>query len=973
MTLPSTMFSKMTPFSLQILVTLSVLFNLFTPYVTQSLESEALLAFKKQLNDPLHYLDSWKDSNPPCQFFGVTCDKKSGRIVEISLDNKSLSGQISPSISVLQSLSSLVLPSNLISGVLPPELANCSNLRVLNVSDNNMKGDLPDLSKLVKLEILDLSSNYFAGKFPTWVGKLTGLVSLGLGMNDYDEGEIPESIGNLRNLTWLYLAGSNLTGEIPESIFDLHALETLDISTNKLTGIFPKQISKLRNINKIELFSNNLTGQIPPEFATLNLLKEFDISTNQMYGTLPPEIGNMKNLTVFQLFKNNFSGEFPRGFGDMHHLVGLSIYKNGFSGEFPENLGKFSPLNSIDISENKFTGKFPKFLCANGNLWYLLALGNNFYGELSDDYAKCKSLVRLRINQNQLSGKIPDGLWALPYATIIDFSDNNFSGGISPSIGASIRLSELELMNNNFSGYLPNELGKLVQLQKLHLSYNDFSGDIPSSIGALNQLSYLHLEQNSLTGSIPATLSKCSRLVELNLASNSLSNSIPDSFTGMSSLNSLNLSRNKLIGSIPEGLQNLKLSSIDLSNNQLSGKLPSDLLTLGGDQAFIGNKELCINEQLKSHSNQGLNVCEKKYRSIFKNKGVIFVIILLALICMLSGLLVLSYRNFKLKEAYIENNLDKKVSDSKWMIETFHQVEFDAEDVCDLDEDNLIGTGSTGKVYRLDTKKVGGSVAVKQLWEGKMKVLTAEMGILGKIRHKYILKLYAYLMKGGSNFLVFEFMANGNLFQALHRTIKGGIPELDWNQRYNIALGVARGMAYLHHDCSPPIIHRDIKSTNILLDEDYEPKIADFGVAKVVEDSLTDSESNCFAGTHGYIAPELAYTLKITEKCDVYSFGVVLLELVTGRRAIEEETYGEGRDIVFWVSTHLDNSEHVFEVLDHKLASDFLQNEMIKVLKIATLCTTKLPRLRPDMREVVNMLIDAKPVGKINMNRKDSI
>lgn len=958
------MFSKMTPFSLQILVILFVFFNLFTPYETQSLESQALLGFKKQLTDPLHYLDSWKESNPPCQFFGVSCDKKSGRVVEISLDNKSLSGQISPSISMLQSLSSFVLTSNLISGVLPLELANCSNLRVLNISGNNMNGSLPDLSKLVKLEVLDLSYNYFTGKFPTWVGKLTGLVALGLGMNDYDEGEIPENIGNLGNLTWLYLAGSNLTGEIPDSIFDLHALETLDISTNKLTGNFPRQISKLRNINKIELFTNNLTGQIPPEFATLNLLKEFDISTNQMYGTLPPELGNMKNLTIFQLSKNNFSGEFPHGFGDMHNLVGLSIYKNSFSGEFPENLGKFSPLNSIDISENKFTGYFPKFLCANGNLQFLLALDNNFSGELSDDYANCKSLIRLRINQNQLSGEIPDGLWALPFATIIDFSDNNFSGGISPNIGGSIRLSALELTNNKFSGNLPNELGKLVQLQKLHLSNNDFSGEIPSSIGALNQLSYLHLEQNSLTGSIPADLSKCSRLVELDLASNSLSNSIPDTFTRMSSLNSLNLSRNQLIGSIPEGLQKLKLSSIDFSGNQLSGKLPYDLLIMGGDQAFIGNKELCINKNLKSHLSHGLNICEKKYGSISKNKGVMLVIILLALIFMLSGLLVLSYRNFKLKEAYLENNLEKKkVSDSKWMIETFHHVEFDAEDISDLDEDNLIGTGSTGKVYRLDTKKGERSVAVKQLWEGKaMKVLTAETGILGKIRHRNILKLYAFLMKGCSNYLVFEYMANGNLFQALHRTIKGGIPELDWNQRYNIALGVARGMAYLHHDCSPPIVHRDIKSTNILLDAEYEPKLADFGVAKVVEDSLTDPESNCFAGTHGYIAPELAYTLKITEKCDVYSFGVVLLELVTGRRAIEE-TYGEGRDIVFWVSSHLDNSEHFSAVLDHKLASDFVQNEMIKVLKIATLCTTKLPRLRPDMREVVNMLIDAKPVS----------
>lgn len=960
-TLISKMAQNLSPVSLQILL---VFFHLFLPSVTQSLETQVLLEFKNQLIDPLNYLDSWKESEPPCQFFGVSCDTNTGQIIEISLDNKSLSGQISPAICMIQSLSALVLSSNFIAGVLPPQLTNCSSLTVLNVTGNNMNGSLPNLSSLANLEILDLSLNYFSGNFPTWVGRLSSLVSLGLGDNDYDEGEIPVSIGNLKNLTWLYLAGSHLTGEIPETIFELHALETLDISRNKITGNFPKEISKLQNLHKIELFHNNLTGKIPPELASLTLLQELDISSNQMYGELPSEVGYMKNLTVFQLFMNNFSGELPSGFGDMQNLVGFSIYKNSFSGNFPENFGRFSPLNSIDISENEFTGDFPKFLCANGNLQYLLALGNSFSGELSNNYADCKSLLRLRINQNQLSGKIPNGLWALPYVDIIDFGDNNFSGGISPDIGGSISLNQLELLNNRFSGDLPKELGKLTKLERLHLSNNDFSGKIPSEIGALKQLSYLYLENNLLTGSIPAELGKCSSLVDLNLAYNSLSGSIPDTFSQMGSLNSLNLSRNKLTGFIPEELQKLKLSSIDLSNNQLSGKIPSDLLIMGRNQAFVENKGLCINQNLSSKLNLGLNICEEKpgHWKFAKSKIFMVCIILLALVIMLSGLLLVSYRNFKLKETYIENDHErKKVMGPKWKLESFHQVELDADEISDLNEDNLIGTGGTGKVYRLDLKKSGGVVAVKQLWkENAVKVMTAEMGILGNIRHRNILKLYACLMKGGSNFLVFEYMVNGNLFQALHREIKGGRPELDWYQRYRIALGAARGIAYLHHDCSPPIIHRDIKSTNVLLDEDYEPKVADFGVAKIAENSLEGSESNCFAGTHGYIAPELAYTLQITEKSDVYSFGVMLLELLTGRGAIEE-TYGEGRDIVYWVSIHLHDYQNVLKVLDHKLASDLVQDDMIKVLKIALLCTAKLPSLRPIMRDVVKMLIDAKP------------
>lgn len=927
-------------------------------------ETEALLEFKKQLEDPNNVLDSWKEgSESPCEFSGITCHSVSLQVTKIILEDKSLSGKISPAVSVLRSLTHLVLPVNTISGELPVELSNCSNLQVLNFTGNNMVGQIPDLSVLKNLQVLDLSLNYFSGRFPAWVVNLTNLVSLGVGGNQYDESEILESLGNLKNLTWIYLYDSNLTGEIPESIFELKALETLDLSKNKIYGKFPKSISQLKNLTKIELFDNNLTGEIPPELAELTLLQEIDISANQLYGKLPEEIGNLKKLEIFQSYKNNFSGELPAGFGDLHHLSGFSIYQNSFSGEFPANFGRFSPLNSIDISENQLSGDFPKFLCENRKLQFLLALGNNFSGEFSYSYADCKSLERLRINKNRISGTIPDGVWALPHATIIDFSDNDFSGAISSGIGVSTNLSQLILTNNHFSGNLPAEFGRLTKLEKLYLSNNDFSGNIPSDLGALKQLSLLYLENNSFTGSIPQELGQCARLVDLNLAQNSLSGGIPVTFSQMTSLNSLNLSSNKLAGSIPDNLKKLKLSLIDLSDNELSGRIPADLLTMGGNQAFVGNKALCVGKNFRSQTNTVMEVCEEKHthKWVMQNRLALFCVILIALVFILGGLLFVSYKNLKLSQTYKGNDSEMgKEVDPKWKIESFHQVEIDADELCDLDEENMIGSGGTGRVYRLDLKKSGSTVAVKQLWKGnKVKLLAAEMDILGKIRHRNILKLYACLMKGGSSFLVFEYMENGNLFQALHRQIKGEQSELDWHQRYRIALGAAKGISYLHHDCSPPIIHRDIKSTNILLDEDYEPKIADFGVAKIAENSPRDSTCT-FAGTHGYIAPELAYTLKITEKSDVYSFGVVLLELVTGRGPIEEE-YGEGKDIVYWVLTHLDDRENVITVLDHRVANDAVLDDMIKVLKIAILCTNKLPSPRPTMRDVVKMLIDADP------------
>ncbi|MBA0866261.1 hypothetical protein Goshw_019428 [Gossypium schwendimanii] len=961
-------------FSLRSLSLVSVLFLVvFPPSLSLTIETQALVDFKNMLKDPLNVLDSWKESESPCEFFGVSCDPVSGNVTEISLANKSLSGEISPSISTLGNLKTIYLPQNLISGKLPPQLNHCSNLRVLNLSWNGMIGTIPDLSGLQNLKVLDLSVNFFSGRFPSWVGNLTGLVYLGLASNHYDEGEIPESIGNLKNLTWLFLARSNLRGQIPESIFELNALQTLDISRNKISGDFPSSISKLKNLTKIELFFNNFTGELPPGIADLSLLREIDISSNQMHGKLPEKMGNLKNLVVFQCYNNNFSGEIPAGFGDMRNLIGFSVYRNNFSGVFPANFGRFSPLDSIDISENQFSGEFPRFLCENRKLRLLLALDNNFSGEFPDSYVDCKSLERLRINKNHLSGKIPDGVWALPHATMIDFGDNDFEGEISPMIVFSMSLNQLVLKNNRFSGNVPSVLGKLANLERLLLNNNSFSGNLPAEIGALKQLSSLHLEQNSLTGLIPVEISDCFRLVDLNLADNDFSGNIPSTVSLMSSLNSLNLSGNQLTGPIPKNLENLRLSSIDLSRNQLSGNVPSDLLTIGGDEAFVGNG-LCIDQYSKTLVKYTLlNVCKEGQgkKRVLGGKLVVFIIMAVALLLVLAGLLLVSCKNFKLGESDVENGLEgEKGVNSKWKLASFHHMDIDPDEICNLEEENLIGSGGTGRVYRLDLKEKGNVVAVKQLWKGNgMKVLAAEMDILGQIRHRNILKLYACLMKGGLNYLVFEYMSNGNLFQALRRENKGGKPELNWYQRYKIALGAAKGISYLHHDCSPPIIHRDIKSCNILLDDDYEPKIADFGVAKIAEKSLEGSEYSSFAGTHGYIAPELAYTLKVTEKSDVYSFGVVLLELVTGKASIEEE-YGEGKDIVYWVLTHLGDGENVVKVLDDRVDVETVQDDMIKVLKIGILCAAKLPNLRPTMREVVNMLTDAEPCTSISSDIK---
>ncbi|KAJ0898060.1 putative protein kinase RLK-Pelle-LRR-XI-1 family [Helianthus annuus] len=239
--------------------------------------------------------------------------------------------------------------------------------------------------------------------------------------------------------------------------------------------------------------------------------------------------------------------------------------------------------------------------------------------------------------------------------------------------------------------------------------------------------------------------------------------------------------------------------------------------------------------------------------------------------------------------------------------------------------------------------------------------LFVEVNLLGRLRHRNIVRLLGYLHNEADVMMVYEYMPNGNLAEALHGK-KSGRMLVDWVSRYNVALGIAHGLAYLHHDCHPPVIHRDVKSNNILLDADFEARIADFGLARTM---VRKNETvSMVAGSYGYIAPEYGYTLKVDEKSDIYSFGVVLLELLTGKQPLDP-SFGNSVDIVEWVRNRM-NKRELEGILDLEIGGEckYVQEEMLLVLRIALLCTNKLPKERPSMRDVITMLGEAKPRRK---------
>lgn len=911
--------------------------------VTSTNQSQFFTLMKASLSG--NALSDWDVSGgkPFCNFTGVGCNDR-GYVEEIDISGWMLSGYFPSDIcSYLPELRVLRLSQNNLHGNFLNSIVNCSLLEEFNMSFVYLRANLPDLSRMKSIRILDMSYNLFTGDFPMSITNLTSLELLTFNENgEFNLWELPDNISRLVNLKVMVLSTCMLQGPIPASIGNMTSLVDLELSGNFLSGPIPAELGLLRNLKQLELYYNyHLAGQIPEELGNLKELRDLDISVNKLTGVIPESICRLPYLRALQLYNNSLTGEIPTVIEKSTTLTILSLYDNFLTGKLPQNLGKSSPLVVLDVSENNLSGPLPQGVCQSGNLLYFLVLENMFSGKIPDTYADCKSVIRFRVSRNQLEGKIPQRILALPHASIIDLAYNKLTGPVPDTIGNARNLSELFLQGNRISGIVPSQISRAINLVKIDLGNNLLSGPIPSEIGKLKKLNLLLLQGNRLNSSIPETLSS------------------------LKSLNVLDLSNNLLTGNIPDSLADLLSTSINFSNNMLSGPIPVSLIKGGLIESFSGNPGLCVSVSVNT-SDQNFPICPKGYSR--KPLNSIWVVGVSAILITIGIVLFLKRRWSKDRSA-MEHQDASSASSSffSYDVKSFHRISFDQREILkSLVDKNIVGHGGSGTVYKIALSS-GEVVAVKKLWSHKTKgfasddqlvldkELKTEVETLGSIRHKNIVKLFSYLSSFDCNLLVYEHMPNGNLWDALHN----GWIHLDWPTRHQIALGVAQGLAYLHHDLLPPIIHRDIKTTNILLDINYQPKVADFGIAKVLQARGKDSTTTVIAGTYGYLAPEYAYSSKATTKCDVYSFGVVLMELITGKKPVEAD-FGENKNIIYWVATKVETKEGVMQVLDKCLSGSF-RDEMIQVLRIAIRCTCKTPSLRPSMNEVVQMLIEADP------------
>nr|GME00984.1 systemin receptor SR160-like [Ipomoea batatas] len=487
-------------------------------------------------------------------------------------------------------------------------------------------------------------------------------------------------------------------------------------------------------------------------------------------------------------------------------------------------------------------------------------------------------------------------------------------------------------------------------MEEIDLSSNQLSGSIPGELFSMKRLQNLYLQENMLSGEIPTPMVAHS-LEEIDLSSNQLNGSIPGELFSMKRLRNLYLQENMLSGEIPTPMvAHILISVLNLGHNHLSGPIPQELGGFEYAQFAQFSRESFAN-------NPGLSYCpapiSKSSRSKQKKHYIIIGCGVIAgvLIWLVTQLLVIRFT----RKGRMENDGEE------WSMVSFQRLGFNKWDILGgLTDQNLVGNGGSGKVYRVITKK-GKKVAVKSIRheqkerQGLMeKQFLAEVKILGGIWHNNIVQLLCCIRGKTTKLLVYEYMDKQCVYKWLHGKKRGLTTQvLQWETRLKIAIGASEGLCYMHHSCNPPIIHRDIKSSNILVDSDFNAKIADFGLAKMMASEGDPETASAIVGTFGYIAPEYGSTRKVDAKSDIYSFGVVLLELATGKEAV---TRNEDMNLAQWAHKHLREGNSAADAMDEEIKDPRYLEAMMAVFKLGLACTLSSPSSRPSMKDISQIL-----------------
>ncbi|CAN6219477.1 unnamed protein product [Urochloa humidicola] len=904
------------------------------------------------------------------------------RLEYVDLSSNNFTGELWPGVARFRQFS---VAENKLTGSVPPATFpdDGCKLESLDLSANNLTGSFPDsIAKCANLTYLSLWGNGFSGVIPAGLGKLTVMETLILGTNSFDR-RIPPELTNCKNLQFLDISSNSFGGDVQDTFGKFASLRYLVLHHNNYTGgIVTSGVLRLPLLARLDLSSNEFAGELPPELANMKSLKYLMLSQNQFSGSIPPAYGRLTELQALDLSYNMLSGEIPATVGNLTSLLWLMLAGNQLSGEIPPEIGKCTSLLWLNLADNELTGRIPREMAAMGSNPGPTFAKNRQDTAVLAGSGECQAMKRW------IPASYP------PFSFVYSIMTRENCRGIWDRILKGYGI--VPICTNASSPVRSNTISGYVQL-----SSNRLSGEIPAEIGAMRNLSLLHLDNNRLAGRLPPEISKLP-LVVLNVSRNSISGAIPPEIGRVRCLDMLDLSYNNFSGELPGTLSQLtELNRFNVSYNPLlSGTFPAGgQFNTFDEQSFLGDPLISFPPGAgKQPPPEAVDVPAVRGRGLAPKAIVVWFLFSL-LVAFVAGALVFFMANLRARfpvdqdpdpesplfscenpkcaagsgKCFLQLSTSSPPSGSSSSSSTgccssstegvkvfqlCRKTAFTYGDIVaatrGFSDDLVIGRGGYGVVYR-GVLPDGRAVAVKKLarprdgdcereFRAEMEVLADRMGSAAW-PHPNLVTLYGWCLSGSAKILVYEHLDGGNLESLITDTAGFG-----WAWRLDAAIGVARALVFLHHECSPAVVHRDVKASNVLLDGEGRAKVTDFGLARVVRPGDTHV-STVVAGTVGYVAPEYGQTWRATTKGDVYSYGVLLMELATGRRAVDG---GQDECLVEWARRM--DKEGWPEAGKEELAGGGAVSWGLLMLGMR--CTADAPHERPDMPEVLAKLVD---------------